>query len=158
VSSPFDIQLQETLAALCGGNFDVRMASDHAGLRGEIAHTLNTHLEQLSLFHVEVARVLHQTAVEGRLGAKAEVPGLSGSWKALIDELNAASSILTDQIRTSAEVLKDYAEGNLEGRVNVPAQGEMLELKQTINRLADSLVDLKDAVTRLMAQHRAITP
>lgn len=155
LSSAFDIQLLETLAALCSGNFDVRMGAGHSAIRGEIAHTLNVHLEQLGVFHVEMARVLHQTAVEGRLGAKAEVPGLSGAWRLLVDELNAASSILTDQIRSSTQVLKAYADGDLSERLSVPAQGEMLDLKDTINHLADNLVELKNAVSRLMEHHRA---
>jgi len=154
--TPFDIQLLETLSGLCGGAFHVRMGDGHPGLRGEISHTLNTHLEQMSTFHAELTRVLHQTAVEGRLGARAEVAGLSGSWRALVDEVNAVSAILTSQIRASSQVLKAYAEGDLSGRVSVPAQGEMLELKETINSLADNLEELKSAVARLMERHKSI--
>jgi len=154
--SPFDIQLLETLAGLCSGAFHVRMSEGHPGLRGEISHTLNTHLEQMGAFHAELTRVLHQTAVEGRLGAHAEAGALSGSWKALVDEVNAVSAILTSQIRASAQVLRAYADGELSSRVSVPAQGEMLELKETINSLADNLEELKGAVARLMERHKSI--
>ena len=40
---------------------------------------------------------------------------------------------LTDQVRSISEVTKAVANGDLSREVNVDVQGEMLELKTTVN-------------------------
>ena len=57
-----------------------------------------------------------------------------------------------NQIRSISDVTKAVAMGDLSKRVQVDAQGEMLELKMTINSMANELSTLADEVTRVSLQ------
>ena len=56
---------------------------------------------------------------------------------------------LTDQVRSISEVTKAVANGDLSKLVNVDVQGEMLELKTTVNQMVFRLSTLAKEVTRV---------
>ncbi len=56
---------------------------------------------------------------------------------------------LTDQVRSISEVTKAVANGDLTKTVNVDVQGEMLELKTTVNQMVSRLSTLANEVTRV---------
>ena len=59
------------------------------------------------------------------------------------------ASNLTDQVRSISEVTKAVANGDLSRTVNVDVQGEMLELKTTVNQMVARLSTLANEVTRV---------
>src|SRR5713101_4056910 len=56
---------------------------------------------------------------------------------------------LTNQVRNIAEVTSAVAKGDLSTRITVDAQGEILELKNTINTMVDQLSSFAAEVTRV---------
>ena len=56
---------------------------------------------------------------------------------------------LTSQVRNIAQVATAVANGDLSQKITVDAQGEILELKQTINIMVDQLSSFADEVTRV---------
>ena len=56
---------------------------------------------------------------------------------------------LTGQVRNIAQVATAVANGDLSQKITVDAQGEILELKQTINTMVDQLSSFADEVTRV---------
>src|SRR5216683_462804 len=105
--------------------------------------------DQLSAFADEVTRVAREVGTEGRLGGQAHVRGVSGVWKDLTDSVNGMASNLTVQVRNVAQVATAVAEGDLSQTITVDAQGEVLQLKQTINTMVDQLSAFADEVTRV---------
>ena len=123
-----------------------------APLRGEflrIGRTTNSMVEQLSAFNEEVTRVAREVGTEGKLGGQAQVRGVSGAWKDLTDSVNFMASRLTAQVRDIAVVTTAVANGDLSRKVTVEVQGEVLELKETVNRMVDQLSSFADEVTRV---------
>ena len=59
------------------------------------------------------------------------------------------ASNLTDQVRSISEVTKAVANGDLSRTVDVDVQGEMLELKTTVNQMVSRLSTLAGGVTRV---------
>ena len=59
---------------------------------------------------------------------------------------------LTDQVRSISEVTKAVANGDLSKTVNVDVQGEMLELKTTVNQMVSRLSTLAKEVTRVSVE------
>jgi osomolarity two-component system sensor histidine kinase NIK1 len=59
------------------------------------------------------------------------------------------ASNLTDQVRSISEVTKAVAAGDLSKIVNVDVQGEMLDLKMTVNSMVAQLNTLANEVTRV---------
>src|SRR5207248_8397187 len=97
----------------------------------------------------EVTRVAKEVGTEGNLGAQAKVPGVAGVWKDLTDNVNLLANNLTAQVRNIAEVTTAVARGDLSRKISVPAQGEILELKETINEMVDQLRSFAGEVTRV---------
>ena len=77
------------------------------------------------------------------------MPGVGGTWKDLTDNVNAMASNLTGQIRNIADVTTAVAKGDLSRKITVDVKGEILELKQTINTMVDSLSVFAGEVTRV---------
>ena len=80
-----------------------------------------------------------KSGLEGKLGGQADVPGVSGVWKDLTDNVNSLAKNLTAQVRNIAKVTTAVANGDLSQKITVDAKGEVLELKNTINTMVDQL-------------------
>ncbi|MET8276560.1 HAMP domain-containing protein [Streptomyces sp. NPDC005096] len=149
VGEPELRQLLVGLTAVRDGDFGTRLPYEAEGLLGEIATVFNGMVDQLSLFTSEVTRVAREVGTEGTLGGQAEVPGVSGTWADLTDSVNAMAGNLTTQVRDIAHVATAVARGDLSQKIDVDAQGEILQLKKTINTMVDQLSAFADEVTRV---------
>ena len=85
--------------------------------------------------------------IEGKLGAQARVPGVSGTWKDLTDNVNVMASNLTEQVRGIIRVVTAVAEGDLSKKLSLNAKGEVAALGDTINSMTDTLRIFSDQVT-----------
>ncbi|HJW14452.1 MAG TPA: HAMP domain-containing protein, partial [Thermoanaerobaculia bacterium] len=142
------------IGAVAKGDLSQTMALASGGrpLKGEFlstASTVNTMVDQLSSFASEVTRVAREVGTEGKLGGQARVEGVSGTWKDLTDNVNLMASNLTAQVRNIAAVTTAVANGDLTKKVTVDVQGEILELKDTVNTMVDQLRSFASEVTRV---------
>src|SRR5436853_4549525 len=96
-------------------------------------------VDQLNAFAGEVTRVAREVGTEGKVGGQAQVPGVSGTWKDLTDNVNSMAGNLTAQVRNIAEVAIAIANGDLSRKITVDVRGEILELKNTLNTMVDQL-------------------
>jgi HAMP domain-containing protein/signal transduction histidine kinase/CheY-like chemotaxis protein len=135
--------------AVANGDLSQKVTVDVAGEMLELKNTVNTMVDQLSSFGVEVTRVAREVGVEGELGGQAQVPGVAGTWKDLTDSVNTAFQNLTGQVRNIAQVTTAVANGDLSQKVTVDVSGEMLQLKNTVNTMVDQLSSFADQVTRM---------
>src|SRR5437870_6516488 len=106
-------------------------------------------VDQLRSFASEVTRVAREVGTEGKLGGQALVPGVAGTWKDLTDSVNAMCGNLTDQVRNIAQVTTAVARGDLSRKITVSVQGEILELKDTINTMVEQLNSFASEATRV---------
>ena len=130
--------------------------------------TVNSMVAQLSTLANEVTRVSLEVGTEGILGGQATVPGVQGMWKVhivysfdpssflmpllskvLADNVNLMAMNLTNQVRSIAAVTKAVANGDLTKKIEVDVRGEILELKETVNGMTESLNLFADEVTRV---------
>ncbi|MFH0173860.1 HAMP domain-containing protein [Streptomyces cacaoi] len=152
-------EVGRVLSAVAEGDLSPRMelrthTPEGAGhpLRGEflkVGRTVNNLVDQLSTFTDEVTRVASEVGTEGKLGGQAQVRGMSGSWKDLTESVNTMAYRLTAQVRDIALVTTAVAKGDLSRKVTVHVEGEMLELKNTVNTMVDQLSAFSSEVTRV---------
>ena len=112
-------------------------------------NTINTMVDQLGILRRRSdprrARGRHRR----QAGRPGRVPGVSGTWKDLTDNVNVLAANLTDQVRNIAKVTTAVANGDLSQKITVDVKGEILELKNTINIMVDQLSSFAAEVTRV---------
>jgi HAMP domain-containing protein len=118
----------------------------------ELKDAVNTMVLQLSNFSLEVSRVTGEIGTKGVLGGQAVVPGVQGAWEELRNDVNVSPRAsflvslltgldqtmahnLTKQVRAISEVARAVALGDISQTVDVHVEGEMLELKQSVNTM-----------------------
>jgi HAMP domain-containing protein len=141
--------IAEVTTAVAKGNLSRKIGVDVKGEILELKDTINTMVDQLNGFAAEVTRVAREVGTEGKLGGQAQVPGVAGIWKDLTDNVNSMATNLTTQVRNIAEVATAVAKGDLSRKIAVGAQGEIQQLKDTINTMVDQLNGFAAEVTRV---------
>src|SRR5260370_346410 len=135
--------------AVATGDLSQKIMVEVRGEILELKRTVNTMVDQLSAFADEVTRVAREVGTEGKLGGQAKVPGVSGTWKDLTDNVNQLAGNLTGQVRNIAQVTTAVARGDLSQKITVEARGEVAQLKDTINTMVDQLSAFAGEVTRV---------
>ena len=141
--------IAQVTTAVANGDLSKKITVEAKGEVAALADTINTMVDQLRSFAAEVTRVAREVGTEGKLGGQAEVAGVSGTWRDLTDNVNFMAANLTAQVRNIAQVATAVANGDLSQKITVDAQGEIAELKQTINVMVDQLSSFADEVTRV---------
>ncbi|HEX7686272.1 MAG TPA: HAMP domain-containing protein, partial [Burkholderiaceae bacterium] len=141
--------IAEVTTAVAAGDLSKKITVDVKGEISELKNTINTMVDQLSSFAAEVTRVAREVGTEGKLGGQADVQGVAGTWKDLTESVNSMASNLTSQVRNIADVTKAVAAGDLSKKISVDVQGEISELKSTINTMVDQLRSFAAEVTRV---------
>ncbi len=142
-------EIGRVVTAISQGNLTQKMNIKAAGDIQTMAETINRMVDTLNAFAGEVTRVAREVGTEGKLGGQAQVPGVAGTWKDLTDNVNTMGSNLTAQVRDIAKVATAIANGDLSKKITVDVKGEILELKDTINRMVDQLNGFASEVTRV---------
>ncbi|WP_245797664.1 HAMP domain-containing protein [Mangrovactinospora gilvigrisea] len=141
--------IAQVATAVADGDLSKKITIEAQGEIAGLADTINTMVDTLSSFLVEVTRVAREVGTEGRLGGQAQVPGAAGSWRDLTVSVNQMAGNLTSQVRNISMVTKAVAQGDLTKKIDVEVQGEMLELKTTLNTMVDQLSAFASEVTRV---------
>ncbi|THU96840.1 hypothetical protein K435DRAFT_663749 [Dendrothele bispora CBS 962.96] len=141
--------ISEVTKAVAQGNLVKFVEVDVQGEMLDLKMTVNSMVVQLSTLASEVTRVSLEVGTEGILGGQAAVPEVQGEWKKLTDNVNLMAMNLTNQVRSIANVTKAVANGDLTKKIEVDVKGEILELKETVNGMTESLSVFADEVTRV---------
>ncbi|MGP8215514.1 MAG: HAMP domain-containing protein [Bacteroidia bacterium] len=141
--------IAEVTTAVAKGDLSKKITVNVEGEILELKNTINTMVDQLNSFGAEVTRVAREVGSEGKLGGQAKVKGVGGTWKDLTDSVNLMAGNLTAQVRNIAEVTTAVANGDLSKKITVTVEGEILELKKTINTMVDQLNSFSSEVTRV---------
>src|SRR5579864_6778704 len=162
--------IAQVTTAVAKGDLTKKIDVDARGEILELKTTINTMVDQLSSFTVELTRVAREVGREGRLGGQAEVEGVSGTWKRLTENVNELAGALTRQIRAISEVTSAVTTGDLTRTISVEAAGEVAELTDNINTMVRSLRETTEAnqqqgwlqtnlarIAGLMQGHRDLT-
>src|SRR5215204_5689602 len=141
--------ISEVTIAVANGDLSRKITVDVRGEILQLKEAINTMVDQLRSFASEVTRVAQEVGTEGRLGGQAQVPGVTGTWKDLSDNVNFMASNLTAQVRNIAEVATAIAGGDLSKKITVDVRGEILLLKETLNTMVEQLRSFAAEVTRV---------
>jgi signal transduction histidine kinase/CheY-like chemotaxis protein/HAMP domain-containing protein len=133
--------IAKVVTAVANGDLKLKLKVDAKGEIAELAETINSMTDTLAIFADQVTSVAREVGVEGKLGGQAKVPGASGTWKGLTENVNQLAANLTTQVRAIAEVAMAVTKGDLTRSITVQAEGEVAALKDTINEMIRNLKD-----------------
>ena len=77
--------IADVTTAVASGDLSKKIEVDVKGEILELKNTINTMVDQLSMFAAEVTRVALEVGTQGKLGGQALVKGVGGVWKDLTD-------------------------------------------------------------------------
>ncbi len=129
------------VTAVAQGNLNTKLVLQAKGEIAALADIINEMIDTLATFADQVTTVAREVGVEGVLGGQALVPGASGTWKDLTDNVNGLAANLTTQVRAIAEVATAVTKGDLTRSIDVEARGEVAALKDNINEMIRNLKD-----------------
>jgi HAMP domain-containing protein/signal transduction histidine kinase/DNA-binding response OmpR family regulator len=141
--------IAEVITAMAQGDLGHKITVDAKGEILTLKNTINATVDKLNRFAAEVNRMARLVGTEGTLGVQADVRDVSGVWRELTDNVNLMGRNLTDQVRDIASVTTSVAKGDLSKKITVDVKGELLELKNTINAMVDSLGSFAAEVSRM---------
>ncbi|MGV9452293.1 HAMP domain-containing protein [Streptomyces sp. NPDC003635] len=141
--------IAEVTTAVAKGDLSKKITVDAKGEILELVTTVNTMVDQLSSFAEQVTRVAREVGTEGILGGQAHVPGVTGIWKDLSDNVNLMAKNLTVQVRNISQVAAAVANGDLTRTVTIEARGEVAQLADTFNTMVKTLSSFADQVTKV---------
>jgi HAMP domain-containing protein len=131
--------IAEVVTAVARGNLKQKLSVEAQGEIAELADTINNMIDTLATFADQVTTVAREVGIEGKLGGQAEVPGASGTWRDLTDNVNRLAANLTTQVRAITEVTTAVAAGDLTKQITVEAAGEVGDLKNNVNEMIRNL-------------------
>jgi HAMP domain-containing protein len=159
--------IAEVTTAVAAGDLGKKIEVDAKGEILALKVTINSMVDQLNMFAREVTKVATDVGSRGVLGGRAEVQGVKGTWADLTSSVNVRISLwdlfcccpltysqnmannLTVQVRSIARVTKAVADGNLTMKIDVAAEGEIQDMKETINSMVDQLNIFSNEVIRV---------
>ncbi|MGN6401402.1 MAG: response regulator [Flavisolibacter sp.] len=141
--------IAKVVTAVATGNLKQKLSIVSRGEVAQLTDTINEMIDTLATFADQVTTVAREVGVEGRLGGQASVPGASGIWKNLTENVNQLAENLTTQVRAISEVASAVTKGDLTRMIRVEAKGEVEELKDTINQM---IANLKETTLRNQEQ------
>jgi len=133
--------IAQVVTAVANGDLKRKLTFESKGEIAELVNTINAMTDTLAIFADQVTTVAREVGVEGKLGGQANVPGASGTWRDLTDNVNQLAANLTTQVRAIAEVATAVTQGDLTRSIAVEAQGEVASLKDNINEMIRNLKD-----------------
>ncbi|MFC4454733.1 HAMP domain-containing protein [Deinococcus sonorensis] len=139
--------IASVVTAVANGDLKKSLTLEAKGEIAELAETINGMIHTLATFADQVTGVAREVGVEGRLGGQASVPGASGTWKDLTDNVNRLAANLTTQVRAIADVATAVTAGDLTRSINLDARGELDALKDNINAMIHNLRDTTEKNT-----------
>jgi HAMP domain-containing protein len=118
--------IAKVVTAVAQGDLKRKLLVEAKGEIAELADTINNMIDTLATFAEQVTTVAREVGTEGKLGGQSHVPGAAGTWR----ELRAISDVATA-----------VTKGDLTRSITVEAQGEVAQLKDTINEMIRNLRD-----------------
>lgn len=131
--------IAKVVTSVATGNLHQKLSINAKGEVAQLTETINEMIETLAVFADQVTTVAREVGVEGRLGGQANVPGASGIWKNLTENVNQLAQNLTTQVRSISQVASAVTKGDLTRTIRLEAKGEVEALKDTINQMIANL-------------------
>jgi len=125
--------------AISNGDLTQKITVEARGEIAELRETINTMVDDLNKLAAEVSRVAQVAGTEGKLSERAEVEGVTGSWKDIVDTLNSLIASIATPMQEIVGLAVALSKGDLSQRVAIETRGDIKTLTDSLNQALDDL-------------------
>ncbi|HRB54307.1 MAG TPA: methyl-accepting chemotaxis protein [Bacteroidia bacterium] len=127
-------------------NVDVKVKSDKDVLNQSFVKVVKT-LRDL----VSEATMLSKAGVEGRLTTRGNASNFKGGYKEIVQGVNETLDAVIKPVQDGARVMDEFATGDFTGRVTAEYKGEHQLIKNSINKMGESVSSIINQVKEAVA-------
>ena len=147
-------RLLAALRSVRNGDFKARLPLDGTGIAGEIAQAFNDVVDLNERMAREFARITVVVGHEGRVGQRADLGPVTGSWADCVASVNTLIDDLSKPTAEINRVIGAVAKGDLSQRMALeiegrPLKGEFLRSATIVNTMIKQLSVFTSEVTRV---------
>ncbi len=100
---------------------------------------------------VSEATMLSKAGVEGRLTTRGNAANFNGGYKEIVQGVNDTLDAVIKPVQDGARVMDEFATGDFTGRVTAEYKGEHQLIKNSINRMGESVSSIINQVKEAVA-------
>ncbi len=134
----------EVIEAFGRGDFNVEMAS-LPGDKALLKVAIDRVKDGLSDFSTELNELI-EAANQGILGDRGDAEKFEGGWSDLVSGLNSLLDAIVEPINEADVVLNNMSQGDLTSKMQGEYLGQFSGLKNNINKLSESLIEMVSKV------------
>ena len=138
-------QVNDVVTHMARGQLDRRITSELRGELGSMKSAINQSMDSVQST-MSGFNGLTQAMAQGKFSYDMRVEGIEGDFRASLEQAMDSMRALDGMIGNVSAVMGAVAQGNLNNRVTVQAQGDLERLKHDINASLDALASALKAV------------
>ncbi len=131
--------------AIAHGNFERRVEAELMGDLKRLKDGVNNSAKSIDYTMGEIARVIN-AMVEGNFSMQVSAEGVEGEYLKMLQQSTAVMNAMEGSISDILQVMNHMQQGEFQQRVEADARGDLLKLKDGINR---SLTVLEKALSEV---------
>ena len=128
--------------AISAGDLTQKITVEASGEIAELREVLNKMVDDLNRLTEEISRVAQVAGEEGKLGERATVEGVAGSWKDIVDTLNNLIDSIATPVQEIIRIAVALSEGDITQRMEIKTKGDVKILSDALNKSFDNLTAL----------------
>ncbi|KZT60560.1 hypothetical protein CALCODRAFT_108428 [Calocera cornea HHB12733] len=143
-------EITRVCSSLASGDFTSSVSIEvQDPVMSDLKDSVNRMVDTARAVTSEVVKVCSDISEKGKLGISANIAGVKGSWLDLQIGVNQLADGATNTVRSVITTIKAIRGGDLTKTIDIQAQGEFLELKNTTNSMVTFLESFLSEMTRI---------
>ena len=139
--------IAQVATAISAGDLTQKITVEAAGEIAQLKETLNKMVDDLNRLADEVSRVAQIAGRDGKLGERARVEGVLGSWKDIVDTLNNLIDSIATPVQEIIRIAIALSKGDITQRMAIETKGDVKTLSDALNKSFDNLTALIQMAT-----------
>ena len=143
VIAPLNVSA-EYIDRISKGDIPSKITDNYNGDFNELKTNLNQCIEAINLL-INDSKILSQAAVDGHLSTRAEASKHQGSFKTIIEGVNATLDSVILPLNVAAKYVDIISKGEVPSKITDNYNGDFNAIKQNLNNCIDGLQGLVEA-------------
>ncbi|TAL35051.1 MAG: hypothetical protein EPN93_11280 [Spirochaetes bacterium] len=138
------------------GDIPAKITDTYKGDFNEIKINLNLCIDALNQL-VTDAKMLVQSALEGRLGTRADAGKHQGDYRKIVQGVNDTLDAVIGPLNVAAEYVDRIAKGDVPAKITESYNGDFNAIKINLNQLIDALNEVTNSASELAQGNLQVT-